>query len=302
LVVSSYPGSTSTEKEGNNGSCEKVFESDEYRWYGSMDRIGSYEIKPFSKARQDIVVVSQEGKRRLNVYALLQIDVTDARETIKALKGKEDISFTGWIIKCVGQAAHEHKQVNAYRLGRKKIVFFDDVDIPMPIEREINGESRPLVYIVRKANTKTVVEITREIRQVQSQAIDPTIEVLGENLTHLEKMVIHAPIFIKKLGLHLMRRQGLLKKKHLGTIGVTSIGMKGRFPGWVIGMGGPIATLVAVGGIMKKPGVVDDTILIRDYLHVTIAADHSLVDGGPLARFISRLTELLETGYGLLEK
>jgi pyruvate/2-oxoglutarate dehydrogenase complex dihydrolipoamide acyltransferase (E2) component len=64
-------------------------------------------------------------------------------------------------------------------------------------------------------------------------------------------------------------------------------------------MGGPIASFVAVGGIIKKPGVVDDRILIRDYLHITITADHSVVDGGPLARFISRLTELLETGYGL---
>jgi len=288
-----------TEEGGNNGSCEKVFESDEYRWYRSMDRIGSYEVKPFSKARQDIVLVSQEGKRRLNVYALLEFDVTKAREIIMKSKGTEDISFTGWIIKCVGQAAHEHKQVNAYRLGRKKIVLFDDVDIPIPVEREINGERRPLAYIVRKANEKTVADITKEIRGVQHHTIDASTEVLGETLTRLERWAIHAPLWIKKLGVRLMRGRGLLKKKHFGTIGVTSIGMKGRFPGWVIGMGGPIATLVAVGGIMKKPGVVDDKILIRDYLHITITADHSIIDGGPLARFISRLTELLETGYGL---
>jgi pyruvate/2-oxoglutarate dehydrogenase complex dihydrolipoamide acyltransferase (E2) component len=118
-------------------------------------------------------------------------------------------------------------------------------------------------------------------------------------LTRLERWVIHAPLWIKKLLVRFTRGRGLLKKKHFGTIGVTSIGMKGRFPGWVIGMGGPIASLVAVGGIIKKPGVVDDRILIRDYLHITITADHSVVDGGPLARFISRLTELLETGYGL---
>jgi len=288
-----------TEEGGNNGSCEKVFESDEYRWYRSMDRIGSYEIKPFSKARQDIVLVSEEGKRRLNVYALLEFDVTKAREIIMKSKGTEDISFTGWIIKCVGQAAHEHKQVNAYRLGRKKIVLYDDVDIPIPVEREVNGEQRPMAYIIRKANEKSVIEITREIRAVQRQAIDSSTEVLGQNLTRLERLVIRAPMLVKKVGIRLMRRRGLLKKKHLGTVGVTSIGMKGRFPGWVIGMGGPIATLVAVGGIMKKPGVIDDEILIRDYLHITITADHSIIDGGPLARFISRLTELLETGYGL---
>jgi pyruvate/2-oxoglutarate dehydrogenase complex dihydrolipoamide acyltransferase (E2) component len=267
-----------------------------------MERIGHYEVVPFSKARQDITLVSSEGKRRLNVYALLEIDATEAKKKITEMKGAVDLSFTAWIVKCVSQAAHEHKQVNAYRLGRKKIVLFDDVDIPIPVEREINGEQRPLAYIVRKANEKTVAEITKEIREAQQQPIDASTEVLGESLTYGEKLVIHAPLFIKKLGLRLMRRRGLLKKKHLGTIGVTSIGMKGRFPGWVIGMGGPIATLIAVGGITKKPGVVDEQILVREILHVTIAADHSIVDGGPLARFIERLTELMETGYGLSEK
>ena len=264
-----------------------------------MDKIGKYEVQPFSKARQDITVITHEGKRRLNVHALLEVDVTKARETMNALKGKQDISFTGWIIKCVGQAAHEHHQMNAYRLGRRKIVFFDDVDIPIPVERNVGGEQRPLAYIVRKANEKTVADITKEIREAQHQTIDASTEVLGETLTRLEQWVLHAPFWIKKLGIFLTRGRGLLKKKHFGTIGVTAIGMKGRFPGWVIGMGGPIASLVAVGGIMKKPGVIDDKILIRDYLHITITVDHSVVDGGPLVRFISRLTELLETGYGL---
>ena len=264
-----------------------------------MNKIGTYDVQPFTEARQDIIIVSGEGKRRLKIHALIEADVTKAREIIAKSKGTIDISFTGWIVKCVSQAASEHKQMNAYRLGRKKIVFFDDVDIPVPVERTINGEQRLLVFIVRKANEKTVADITKEIREAQHQTIDTSTEVLGETLTRFEQWVLRAPLWIKKLGVRLMRGQGLLKKKHFGTIGVTSIGMKGRFPGWVIGMGGPMASLIAVGGIVKKPGVIDDKILIRDYLHLTITADHSVVDGGPLARFISRFTELLEGGYGL---
>ncbi len=258
-----------------------------------------YDIQPFTKARQDITLISREGKRRLNVQALIEVDVTKARDVITKSKGIIDISFTGWIVKCVSQAASEHKQMNAYRLGRKKIVFFDDVDVPIPIERSMDGEVRPLIYIVRKANEKTVADITKEIRGVQHQTIDTSTEVLGETLTRLEQWVLHAPLWFKKLVICLTRSKGLLKKKHFGTIGVTAIGMKGRFPGWVLGMGGPIATLILIGGIIKKPGVIDNQILIRDYLHITITADHSVVDGGPLVRFISRLTELLETGYGL---
>jgi len=266
-----------------------------------MDRVGRYEVKPFSKARQDIVLISREGKRRHNAYALLEVDVTDASEMIAHMKQKTDVSFTAWIVKCVGQAISEHKQLNTYRLGRKKIVVFDDVDIPIPVEREDDSEERPMAYIIRKANEKTIAEITAEIRRVQHQAVDASVEVLGTPLTRGERFIVHAPMFIKKLCLLLLRRRGILKKKHFGSVGVTSIGMKGRFPGWVIGMGGPIATLIAVGGITKKPGVVDDKIQVRQYLHVTIHVDHDIVDGGPLARFVERFVELLETGFGLSE-
>ena len=264
-----------------------------------MDRIGKYEVTAFSKARQDITLVSREGKRRLMIHALLEVDVTKARELIAALKAQQDISFTGWVVKCVGQATSEHKEVNSYRLGRKKIVSFDQVDIPVPIERKVGSEQRPLAYIIRKANEKTVAEITKEIRTVQHQPIDASTEVLGEDLTGFERWALTAPGWVKKLGVYLLRRRGVSKKKHFGTVGVTAIGMKGRFPGWVIGMGGPIATLVLVGGITKKAGVVDDAVQIREILHLTITVDHSIVDGGPLVRFASRLTELLESGYGI---
>jgi pyruvate/2-oxoglutarate dehydrogenase complex dihydrolipoamide acyltransferase (E2) component len=106
---------------------------------------------------------------------------------------------------------------------------------------------------------------------------------------------------MKKILLWITRYQGLLKKKHMGTVGVSSIGMKGDIPGWVIPLGGPVASLCIVSGIRKKPGVVNDQVVVRDFLHVTITVDHALVDGGPLARFIHRLTELVESAYGLPE-
>jgi pyruvate/2-oxoglutarate dehydrogenase complex dihydrolipoamide acyltransferase (E2) component len=266
-----------------------------------MDKIGHFETKPFTKDRKNIILVTQEGKRRRASYALLEIDVTNARKIMHELKEEkgDDVSFTGWIVKCVAQAVSEHKQLNTYRQGRNKLVVFDDVDIPIPVERMMNNKPILMAYIIRKANEKTVIEITKEIRSVQTQEVDASLQVLGDQLTRGEKFLLHAPLFLKKLGIVILRRNGVLKKKHLGTVGVTAIGMKGRFPGWVIGMGGPIATLIAVGGITKKPGVINDTIMVREYLHLTIHIDHDVVDGGPLARFVSRLTELLETGYGL---
>jgi pyruvate/2-oxoglutarate dehydrogenase complex dihydrolipoamide acyltransferase (E2) component len=266
-----------------------------------MDRLGKYEVRPFTKDRQNIVLVTTEGKRRRNAHALLEVDVTRARAMMQQAKGEKhgDVSFTGWVIKCIAQAASEHKLLNAYRLGRRKIVMFDDVDVSMPIEREVNGTTILMGYIIRKANEKTVAEITQEIRSVQQKPVGESLQAFDNQLTPWERRFLHAPLFVKKLGLVLTRRNGLFKKEHIGTIGVTSIGMKGRFPGFVIGMGGPIGTFIGLGGIVEKPWMVLGRILPREILHMTIHVDHDVVDGGPLARFTDRLVELLETGVGL---
>jgi pyruvate/2-oxoglutarate dehydrogenase complex dihydrolipoamide acyltransferase (E2) component len=56
---------------------------------------------------------------------------------------------------------------------------------------------------------------------------------------------------------------------------------------------------MTVGGIGKKPGVVDGHIAIREYLSLTISFDHDIIDGAPAARFTQRLRELIESRSGL---
>jgi len=261
----------------------------------NMKRNREYTIQPFTYNRRNITLFLEEAKRKHIVYALLEVDVTTARNIIHHQKRQgKDISFTGWLIKCISQAAVEHRELNSYRQGRKKIIVFDDVDVPITIERTSNNETRPVPYIIRKVNKKTLEAITSEIRWAQHQNIDANTQCIGLPVHRVEWCVLHAPQFIKKAVLVILRNHGKLKKKYMGTIGVTSIGMIGNVPGWIIPLGGSLTTLIAVGSITKKPHVINDSMSIREILHVTIAVDHDLVDGGPLARFSQRFTELVE--------
>ena len=80
---------------------------------------------------------------------------------------------------------------------------------------------------------------------------------------------------------------------------VTAVGMFGIGGGWAVTM--PNFTLsIAVGGISRRPGVYKDEIVIREYLALTVSVDHDVVDGAPAIRFISRVGELLEETFGLL--
>jgi pyruvate/2-oxoglutarate dehydrogenase complex dihydrolipoamide acyltransferase (E2) component len=74
--------------------------------------------------------------------------------------------------------------------------------------------------------------------------------------------------------------------------------MVGKINGWVI----PVSVhplCFAIGSIVKKPGVIDNRIEIREYLYVTILVDHDIIDGAPAIRALSTLTKLVEGGYGL---
>lgn len=267
-----------------------------------MDRIGKYQIKPFSKNRRNITLILREGWLRHSTHYIIDINVTKAREIIKTQKKKgKDISFTSFIIKCITQALVENKELNALRHGKRKIAIFDDVDVAIPVERSTGSEIRPMAYILRKANEKSILEITKEIRSVQSEKVDESTQLLGKNPTGLEKFAISSPFFIKKFLLWFTRRNAILKKKYMGTIGVTSIGMKGRFSGWVVPLGGTTTLLFVLGNIVKKPGIVNNKIKIGEYLNITVSVDHDIIDGGPFARFADRFIELVKIGYGLAD-
>jgi len=58
----------------------------------------------------------------------------------------------------------------------------------------------------------------------------------------------------------------------------------------------------ALGSIVKKPGIFEGEITPREYLYMTVLINHDVIDGAPAARFISRLTALMEGGYGLTKE
>lgn len=268
-----------------------------------MDRVGSYKIKDFSKFRQNITIITHEGWKKHSIHTFLELDVTKARRKLKDYQNikKNSISFTGWIIKCLAESLKVHPDLNCYRQGRRKIVVFEDIDVGVPIERTIDGEEIPMGLIIRKANEKNVEEITKEIRAAQKRSVHNSDQLLFDkkNLSLIERFTIKAPLFLQKIVVFFIRRNGILKKKYMGTVGVTSVGMKGRIPGGIIPIGGTPNILLVIAGINKKPVVIDDKVVPHEVLSLTLTADHDLIDGGPLVRFIDTFSELIENGFNL---
>ncbi len=252
-----------------------------------------YAIVPYAKMRRASSATMRAFQRKPMMHGLLEVDVTRARELLREHKAStgESLSFTAFVITCLGKALDEDKSLQAYRWGRKRLVVFDDVDVALAVEREVAGEMVPLVYVVRAVNHKTVRDVHREIRAYQAQGVSKSL------LGFATVPFMPASLFVKIL-YRLLRTFPWLHKRVVGTVGVTSVGMFGRGTGWGIPVAGD-TLLMTLGGLATKPGVVDGRIAIREYLCVTLSFDHRIVNGAPAARFAVRLGELIQSGYGL---
>lgn len=264
----------------------------------------NYEVKPFPKSRRLVVDMMEIATEKHHMKGLFELDVTSGRDIIHSFEERtgEDISFTAWIMKCIATAMMEHKQVRALRKGKNELVIFNDVDVSVPIEKKMESEALPFPLVIRKVNEKSVLDVTREIREAQERDTQE-IEILGSGRKSLTmRLLKHFPSFpkfVRKLFYRKFKNPFFLKE-NVGTVFVTSVGMFGRSGGFAIPLP-PYPLVFAIGGIAKKPGVVEDRIEVREFLSITVMIDHETVDGAPATRFISRFAELVENASGLKE-
>ncbi len=252
----------------------------------------AYEVLPFPPERQLIIEGGRFASRKHTVAALLEVDVTTGRRILREHKARtgEALSFTAFVIACLGQAVGEHKAVHAYRDWRNRLILFDEVDVNMSVEIEKEGRKVVLPHFVRAANKRSFRDIHSEIRAVQARP-EKTRE-FGI------RWFIRLPRWMRDIFYWFVFKNPRWLKASFCTVGLTAVGMFGKGSGWAIPYS--VHTLdVALGGIGEKPGVAEGRIEIREYLCLTLMFDHDVIDGAPAARFVQRFKELIESGYEL---
>ena len=253
----------------------------------------AYDLYPFPPEREIVVDAGYLGTGRHIIYALVELDVTRAREILRAASATEGraLSFTAFLAASVAGAIASHARVQAYRDWRGRLVVYHDVDVVVMVEPEPGAVAVP--RIIRGANRKAVIEISDEIRSFQGQ---PHVKTRGGGLSAFAP---HVPRFVRLGFFRLLKWNPHWFKRLSGTVIITSVGMFGRGGGWGLGFL-PLHTLgVLVGGITSKPAVHEGEIVIREFLNLTVSFDHDIVDGAPAARFVRSLADLVEGAAAL---
>jgi pyruvate/2-oxoglutarate dehydrogenase complex dihydrolipoamide acyltransferase (E2) component len=233
-----------------------------------------------SARRRLVVDVVRVARDRCTIHGLIEVDVTGLPARLSAAAGRPTV--TGFVIAMLARAVARCPEVNVRRAGRH-VVAFSDVDVGVMVERRFGDEYVPVPLTVRAADTKSPADIAAELRAARTAAIDlPGAAVIGS-----------LPSPVRRWGLRLLGRFPAAAARFGPAVGVTSLGMFGA--GWGIPVS-PLTVMVTIGGTTRRPVVGSSGFEEREYLPLTLSFDHSVIDGGPAARFTTAFRSLVERG------
>jgi len=179
---------------------------------------------------------------------------TERKPKVQAETGLS-LSLTEIVVKAVALALREYPRANVTLEG-DKIKFLSEINVGVVVALE----EGLLIPVIRRAETKSLSQITRENKELATKA-----------------------------------RAGQLKPEEYGSgsISISNMGMFGVDHFTAI-INQPEAAMLAVGRVIDKPVAINGMIAIRPMMSITMACDHRLLYGVHAAQFLGKLKTILE--------
>jgi pyruvate dehydrogenase E2 component (dihydrolipoamide acetyltransferase) len=228
--------------------------------------IRAFDSRPLAGVRQIIAQrMSDSAFTAPHVTLFTEADATalvDARQQINAeLGGTIKISYNTLLTAIVARVLRGQPHLNA-ALVDGEIRHYHHVNIALAVDTERGL----LVPVIRDADKLTLIEIQ----------------------THGEALIDRA-----------LNGKSLPDDLTSGTFTITNLGMF-DIDGFTPIINPPQAAILGVGRIVAKPVVVEGQVVVRQMMSLSLSFDHRLVDGGPAARFLQRIKQLVERPFALL--
>ena len=245
---------------------------------------------PFPEARNFILDILAEGRRKNTIQLLFDVDATEIQSQITKIitQTGEAISITSYVSRILARTVAADPRMHAYRHKRREMVMFADVDLSVMVEREVDGSRMPLPYIVRAANQKDFLTIDRELKHAKSAPL-----YLEGPLSALEAQFFSMPRIVRKFVWKFARSDAHLFRELAGTVGVTSMGMYAIGRAVVVPIT-PMTLTLSIGSISARPDFVNGVVVERKSLLLNLSADHDIIDGAPLMRFAAAFKKNIE--------
>ncbi|MGH9324081.1 MAG: dihydrolipoamide acetyltransferase family protein, partial [Vicinamibacteria bacterium] len=223
---------------------------------------GRVEIAPMSAIRKSIAEHMVLSRRTsAHVTTVFEADVSrivQAREASKRAFEREEgvkLTYTPFFIRAVTAALKSFPALNA-SIDGDKIVYRKDYNIGVAVALDFGL----IVPVVHHADEKSFLGLARAVSDLAERA-----------------------------------RTKRLKPEEVqgGTFTLTNPGPFGALFGTPI-INQPQVAILGVGGIHKRPVVVNDAIAVRSMVYLALSFDHRLVDGALSDQFMAEVKRRLE--------
>ncbi|HBD99114.1 MAG TPA: pyruvate dehydrogenase complex dihydrolipoamide acetyltransferase [Gemmatimonadetes bacterium] len=226
-----------------------------------------YEDIPTSQMRKSIAkrLVTSIGPVP-TFYLTVDVDmarVIEARKSINAMLEKDGmrVSINDILLKAIAAALRQHPNCNA-QWHDGFVRRFNAVHLGVAVAIE-DGLITP---VIKNAHAKGIAQISAEVRELAGRA----------------------------------REKKLMPDEYTGsTFTVSNLGMLGIHEFTAI-INPPESGILAVGGIVETPVVVDGEVTVRPRMRITMSCDHRVIDGAQGARFLQTLQGMLEEPTAIL--
>ena len=256
-----------------------------------IDDPRGYSVKKISDLGVFIHEFTSLSREKNTIWTFAEADVTEALRKIKEHKQKtgESVSFTAFLITVFARVIACHKYpMNSCKKGKHEIYTFNDVDFSTNIERTFpDGTKRPTSHTIRKANEKTLREISDELNDAKIAKQQTATDTKGKKgiVRWLIKRIHKMPGWFRRAIIRRMIfKDPVLKKKSMGTVNLTAVGMAGTGMGKMVHIT-PHSLSIGIGGIEELPYTIEGKVYSRQMVGITLAMDHDVIDGAPAARF-----------------
>jgi pyruvate dehydrogenase E2 component (dihydrolipoamide acetyltransferase) len=197
-----------------------------------------------------------------------EIDATELVKLRRAAKRKGEsegvkVTFMPFIIKALVPALRDFPLLNSsLDLEAGEIIMHGGLNLGVAVDTDAGL----IVPVIKNADKKTIVQLAREIRELADRA-----------------------------------RAGKTRPDDVGggTFTITNAGSIGGMLATPI-INVPEVAILGVHAIKRRPWVVDEEIVIRDIMMLSLSLDHRVVDGAVGAHFMNRVKEMLENPALLL--
>ncbi len=261
-----------------------------------------FKVLPRSRMFDLYSFLNEENQPQFKAVAVREIDISKIENVRNAtVAGEKRPTYTAFVAKAAAQALTESPGVN--RIAIKsffgyRLVQLTKAHVSVAVEREDADRNlnAAFVYTIYDTDSKNLVEISNEIAGLAQSAIGSG-DVRLERWRRIKHGVRVVPLlWILKVVIWFHRHIPSLYIRNRG--GALLISSPSKYGVDFVVADWPYPIGISFGLAKDRPWVDGDRVVIRKTMTITMAFDRRIVPGGPAARFLNRVCEILERGEG----